>query len=653
MAEIFVCGRFTWFSNSRKLHRVALLILVVSCLLLSTCPTGSVLIRVPQVHRDTSPPLIDLIKAAPQRQSQVQEAEPVHLIPLPRKIKPPNIEDPVLQKRLLAPQTTVAPNIIRNVESSSFDVTAPADTNGAVGVDRYVQWVNLQFSVFDKFTGTRVTVPAAGNTIWAGFGDRTNPNDIAARCGTTNNGDPIVIYDALANRWAFTQFSFTKATGQNPQPPYLQCIAVSTSEDVLGTYNRYAFQYDSYNDYPKMAVWPDAYYITFNMFDYSGPGKLLGALACAYDRDNMLAGFDSRDALCFQQNSSVLGLLPSDLDGRRPPPGGSPNYMLNFDSNNTNNLHLFQFHVDFANPNNTTLSGPTTIPIAPFTPLCVGSAKLACVPQPPALHYSPLASLSDRLMYRLAYRNFGDHESLVVNHSVAVANGGGGIRWYEIQNPAGTPTVVQQSTYAPGPEFRWMGSIAMDKAGDIAVGYSVSNGCADATKCVGVPASIAIAGWTPSDTLSTLGSESTVISGGGSQEGTDRWGDYSAMQIDPVDDCTFWYTQEYVPTPPDPESVRLTWSTRIVSFRFLSCGLVTVGLPADIGQGNSIPFSTQFGGYSGRYQQVYSASAFSSAITINAISFFNTQVNSGAFILPSGTWEIALSTTSSSPWQNC
>jgi hypothetical protein len=231
--------------------------------------------------------------------------------------------------------------------------------------------------------------------------------------------------------------------------------------------------------------------------------------------------------------------------------------MLNFGSNS---LRLFKFHVDFGTPANSSLTGPTTIPVAAFTPLCNGGT---CVPQPGTT--TQLDSLADRLMYRLAYRNFGDHESLVVNHSVAVGSGGG-IRWYEIQSPNGTPNVVQQSTFAPDGNFRWMGSIAMDHSGDIAVGYSVSGS--------GVSPSIAYAGRTPLDPLSTLEPETTVINGGGVQTCCDsrgkplsRWGDYSAMQVDPVDDCTFWYTTEYLKS-----SGSFNWNTRIAKFRFPTCG---------------------------------------------------------------------------------
>src|SRR5205807_737834 len=187
-----------------------------------------------------------------------------------------------------------------------------------------------------------------------------------------------------------------------------------------------------------------------------------------------------------------------------PPPNGSPNYMVFFDNNLDNSLALFKFHVDFVTPANSTFTGPTTIPVTSFTPLC-GASPSNCVPQPGTTQR--LDSLSDRLMYRLAYRNFGDHESLVVNHSV-IAGVSGGVRWYELQNPNGAVTVAQQSTFAPDGNFRWMGSIAMDKAGDMALGYTVGSGS--------FSPSIAVTGRTPSDPANTMQAETMVINGSGS-----------------------------------------------------------------------------------------------------------------------------------------
>jgi Concanavalin A-like lectin/glucanases superfamily/Domain of unknown function (DUF2341) len=409
---------------------------------------------------------------------------------------------------------------------------APPDTNGAVGATQYVQWVNGSFAVFNKTTGSLLYGPVAGNTLWSGFG---------APCQTNNDGDPVAQYDKLADRWVMSQFAVTGG------PPYYLCVAVSTTSDATGSYNRYAFSYSNLNDYPKLGVWPDAYYVSFNMFNGN---SFVGSRVCALDRTAMLAGSVATQQ-CFQLSSSFGGVLPSDLDGTTTPPAGAPNYFVNF---GTNSLNFWQFHVSWSNPSSTTLTGPINIPVAAFSPACNGGA---CIPQsgsPP----QKLDSLGDRLMYRLAYRNFGDHEALVVNHSVTAGNSVG-VRWYEIRTPS-TPVVHQQGTYAPDSLYRWMGSIAMDRVGNIAVGYSVSSGS--------MHPAIRYTGRAPSDALGTLAAESSIIEGGGSQgKFLNRWGDYSAMTVDPVDDCTFWYTNEYLKT-----NGTFNWSTRIVSFKFPTCG---------------------------------------------------------------------------------
>ena len=412
---------------------------------------------------------------------------------------------------------------------------APPDTNGAVGATQYVQWVNEAFGVFSK-TGTLLKGPVAGNTLWQGFG---------GGCETNNDGDPIVQWDKAASRWVLTQFSVSTT-------PYLQCVAVSTSSDATGTYARYAFQQPNFNDYPKLGVWPDAYYTTFNIF--SG-NSFVGGRVCAFDRTRMLTGAAATQQ-CFQLSNSFGGLLPSDLDGTISPPAGSPDYVANFGSNV---LNVWKFHVDWTTPANSTLAGPTTLPVASFTEACGGGT---CVPQSGTRNQ--LDSLGDRLMYRLAYRHFADgHEALVVNHSVKT--GGSrkaetdGVRWYELRISSGVPSVFQQGTFAPNSTSRWMGSAAMDKVGDIAIGYSISSGT--------VFPSIGFTGRVPTDTLGTLEAENQWFTGSGSQTGTlHRWGDYSSVSVDPSDDCTFWYTTEYLKS-----SGSFNWSTRIGSFKFASC----------------------------------------------------------------------------------
>jgi uncharacterized membrane protein len=457
------------------------------------------------------------------------------------------LEDPGLQ--------TFAPNGEPRTRHSKFSGVgangyAPPDTNGAAGTTQYVQWVNVEFAIYDK-KGNLVLGPFPGNRFWSGFG---------GPCETHNDGDIIAQFDKAAGRWVMAQPVFSS--------PYTYCVAVSTTSDARGTYNRYAFPIPGgvFPDYPKLGVWTDAYYVSFNSSDSSGT-FFYGALACALDRNRMLAGTPAT-AQCVQNGPSVDSLLPSDLDGSTPPPAGSPDYLVHFISNA---LDLYQFHVDFTTPGNSTFTGPTTIPVNPFSEACGGGI---CIPQ--AGTNQRLDSLGDRLMYRLAYRNFGDHESLVVNHSIT-AGSSVGVRWYELrQNSAAAGFgVYQQGTFAPDSNYRWMGSIAMDKAGDIALGYSKSSGS--------IHPSIAYTLRTPSDALGTMEVETTIINGTGSQTGgLSRWGDYSSMSIDPVDDCTFWYTNEYLQS-----NGSFNWSTQIASFALPTCtGVSTLDFSLSVSPGS-------------------------------------------------------------------
>jgi uncharacterized repeat protein (TIGR01451 family) len=505
------------------------------------------------VQHDVSRPLRDLVKTPPAPFQMASQKAPAtaRVAPLPEGFKPPDVQDPVLQETTPGnPAAVATPVAGLNFEGlgqgfAGFTVLgAPADPSGAVGLTQYVQAVNFSFAVFDKATGNLVAGPAPGNSLWQGFG---------GSCENNNNGEPSVVYDKLADRWIFSQFAVVNSTDTG-FGPFFQCVAVSTTPDATGTYNRYAFQYSSFNDDTKIGVWPDAYYVTLDFID-TVSGNSLGADACAYDRSAMLAGLPATQ-ICFQQDPSVGILRPADLDGHNPPPAGSPNYMATF---GVNTLNLYKFHVDFATPANSTFTGPTAISVAPFTPLC---PSVPCVNQPNTA--TQLQSLGDRLMSRLAYRNFGDHESLVVNQSVAVGTGSG-VRWYEIQNPNSAPTVAQQSTFAPDTDtFRWMGSIAMDQVGDIALGYNISSDS--------IFPSIGFASRAAGDPTSTLGAETTIVSGAGSQtedlfgDLLTVWGGYSDMQVDPSDDCTFWYTAEYMAT-----TGIFNWNTRIANFKYSGC----------------------------------------------------------------------------------
>jgi hypothetical protein len=502
---------------------------------------GSHITELRELEHDTSPPL-DKIPPIPP------EAGPQQVIPLHRTrgifAQPPAQADPLVQSSVSG--TTLSTSSGKNIlglgngfsgPNGSFTVQyIPPDTNGAVGDTQFVQWVNASFAVFSKSTGSPVYGPAAGNTLWSSLG---------GPCARNNSGDPVAQYDKLANRWVLMQPVF--------KSPYYVCVAVSTSSDATGSYYRYAFPVPNsrFPDYPKLGVWSDGYYLTYNQFQGN---SFQGAAACVLDRNRMLIG-NTATMQCATVSASYGALLPADFDGRSAsaPPAGSPGYFLNYDGNLAS-LDLWQSHVDWSNSNNSTFTGPTNIPVAAFSEACGGGA---CVPQSGTSQ--KLDSLGDRLMYRLAYRNFGSHESLLVNHSVDTGNGNTGIRWYELQNTGSGFGLYQQGTYAPDSNYRWMGSIAQDQAGDIALGYSVSSGSISPT--------IKYTGRVPGDTLGQMETENDLLGSitHGSQTSYARWGDYSSMAIDPVDDCTFWFTTEYQPTNGN------AWSTRIASFSFSGC----------------------------------------------------------------------------------
>jgi hypothetical protein len=487
-------------------------------------------------HFDVSPPLRE-IPAEWHRHSGV--------VQIPWRRTHPTRSNPA--KVTDFAQQTVSGPLVSAVSGLSFDGVSdldgvvPPDPNMAIGPNHIVQWVNLSYAVYDKLGHIHAGFPKPGNSIWTGFGGPCDPTSSAS-----NGGDVIAQYDVANDRWVLSQLANTSG------PAYYHCIAVSTSGDPTGTYNRYSFKFSDLNDYPKMTIWPDAYYASYNMF--ANGASFVGPLACAYNGVAMRAGTSALQ-VCFQLGSTVGSLLPSDLDGSAAPPAGSPNFYLDFNADNNGNgstLSLWKFHVDFTVPTNSTFTGPLDIAVTPFSEACGGGT---CIPEND-IFGTLLDSLGDRLMYRLAYRNFGDHEALVVNHAV---NSGSevGLRWYEIRNPGSTPVVYQQSTFDPGDgNFRWMGSAAMDRAGDIAIGYSVSGNFM-------YPA-ISYTGRTPADSLNTLESEASIFGSSFSQFLISRWGDYTALRIDPSDDCTFWYTNEYINGSGD-------WQTRIASFKFSNC----------------------------------------------------------------------------------
>jgi hypothetical protein len=494
--------------------------------------------RGPTVGEPVVPAVFDGdLRSLPQLEPGESPPRDIPLLPIPgreRPTPPATWMDPVAQTGQgteQMPDPTITFPGLQGIDAGNW---VPPDTNGDVGVTHYVQTVNVGIGMYDKATGAEL-VKISFNDFFDGTG---------TLCDYSNRGDPIALYDPLAGRWVISDFGWIGSSG-----PYYQCIAVSQSEDpVSGGWYFYALPADPsdpnrLNDYPKWGVWPDAYYMSANMYY----GSIWGARVWALDREAMVNG-EPMNWVAFDLGSSYWSLLPSNLRGDPPPPD-TPNYFASVDPPNT--LRLWEFHVDWENPGNSHLDGPTTIPVAPYT-------EISQIPQPPP--GESVDSLGDRLMMQLQYRNFGTHESLWVNHTV-YSGGVASIRWYELRDPGGTPSLYQQGTYQPADGiYRWMGSLAVDKDGNMALGYSASS--------TSLFPAIRYAGRLVDDPLGTLPqSEASLFEGSGVQlNGAHRWGDYSAMTVDPVDDCTFWYTNEYYAVNSDRN-----WQTRIGSFRFPSC----------------------------------------------------------------------------------
>jgi hypothetical protein len=439
-----------------------------------------------------------------------------------------------------------------NFEGIPATGVLPPDTNGDVGPNHYIQIVNSAFSIFDK-SGTPLAGPTMINALWAGFG---------GPCETLNNGDPIVRYDALADRWLISQFALP---GGNQG--FFECIAVSrTADPVAGGWFLYAFPTNDgtsgapiFPDYPKLAVWPDAYYMGTQRGFPNG-----GLDVWAFERDKMLAGAPAA-LVQFSVPRPSLFLMPSDLDGAPPPPD-TPNFFVRqVDGERfggTDRLEVFAFTVDWANPAASTFVQLANLATDPFdSVLCSPTLLGACIPQPGVSQR--LETLTVWPMWRLQYRNFGTHQAMVVNHTVdADGQDLAGIRWYELRRAGpGAWSIFQQGTYAPDSEHRWMGSIAMDRDGNIGLGYSVSSGT--------VSPSIRRTGRLATDPPGQMTQpEAVIIAGTGSQtHPSGRWGNYSSMDVDPSDDCSFWYTSLYYQT-----TSTAGWSTRVASFRNPECG---------------------------------------------------------------------------------
>ena len=444
----------------------------------------------------------------------------------------------------------------------------PPDPVGDVGRNHYVAMVNLTYAVYSK-TGTLLLGPADTGALWAGFGvdDCTRPN-----------GDPIVVYDEKADRWILTQF-----TTQGPE--YFNCVAVSVTGDPTGAYYRFAFSTGpNFPDYPKYGVWPTgdeqngkgSVTITTREFD-PADNESIGIYAV--NRSQLIAGDPDTQVISFNlaepPNLVGDGLLPADFDGKHPPRGNSPQLIVGsqddgaLDGATFDALNVFKLDPDFQHPERSTFALYSQLPTAPFDSIhpCAPDAR-DCLPQPGIVNpaqYLDILSYRQRPTWRLQYRNFGKYEALVTNQSVEARPNVAGVRWYELRNPT-DPFIYQQGTYAPTDGVhRWMGSVATDSRGNLAAGYSVVNG-------TDVKPGIRYAGRLAGDPLGTLAQgEATLINGTGVQTTVNsRWGDYTSMNVDPVDDCTFYYINEYYLVDGTPADTR-PWKTRIGAFKFPSC----------------------------------------------------------------------------------
>lgn len=436
---------------------------------------------------------------------------------------------------------SLAPNIVPGhnfdgIGQNSFgfaDPYIPPDSAGAVGTTQYIEWVNTSLAVFNKGTGEIISGPISGNRIWVPLG---------GPCATYNDGQAVVQFDKLASRWVIGQLVLHG-------PPYYFCVAVSkTGDGTPGNYYLYSIQLSNdVPDSPRLGTWPDAYYVTFNM--YSG-GTFQYANVCALDRSSMLNGLPPQGPLCQQTSSQNSSLLPADIDGTMPPPSGSPNFLFSLGHNAVN---FWTFQVDFSQ-GTSQLNGPSPIPVQPFSPAC---ASMNCIAQKDTSQR--LTALSDRLMYRAAYRNFGDHESLTLNHTIIFAMRYAAPRWYELRNLSSLhPLIYQQGTYVPTSIDRWMGNLAMDSLGDIVAAYNFSSPA--------LHPSFSFTDRLAADPLGTLRAENPVMQGTGSQTVGAAWGNSTSLSVDPVDDCTFWSTGEYLRADGTNN-----WNTRIGSFSLSSC----------------------------------------------------------------------------------
>ncbi len=489
------------------------------------------------------------------------------------------VNDPVRQTQM---GDAVSDTTMQNFDGVGASGSYPPDSDGDVSHDYYMQVVNARFAIYNK-AGTKLMGPTLSSVIFNGL-----PNN-------SNDGDAVVLYDENADKWLFSQFSLPNY----PNGPFYQNVAISQTNDPRGTWYRYQFQFADMPDYPKLSVWGDGYYMTDHRFS-SGSGTFLTPGAVAMDRSKMIVGDPTAAMITFNLPSSSWGPLPADCDSDFPP-AGTPCPFAYLTSTATSNVRIYNFHADWVTPSNSTFAQAYNITLSPFVAL---GAQAVIVPQLGTTQKLSVMA-GKKAMFRMPFRKFDDHWSMLINTTVS-ANGIAGIRWMELRNVAGAWSLYQEGTYAPEDEnWRWMGSIAMDSSGNIALGYSISSGS--------MYPSIRYTGRLANDPLGQMTiAERGIINGGGSQTNTDgRWGDYSAMVADPSENGKFWYTQEYFST-----SSNANWKTRIGSFSFSNVfSTMTTATPNPVCFGDSTQLNVNAYGGTGTY--TYSWTSIPAGFTSN------------------------------------
>ncbi|MCP4146949.1 MAG: hypothetical protein GY757_04280 [bacterium] len=429
-------------------------------------------------------------------------------------------------------------NTIKNFEGMNFSANGsgwPPDVNGDVGMNYYVQTVNTSIAIYHKSTGALHSATTF-DSFFGGTGISGTP------CDSNNNGDPIVLYDRYAQRWFLLDFAWATETDGS-----FFAVAVSKTSDPTGDWWQYALRTDDtlLSDYPKCGIWHDGIYVTANMFEFLGSWQ--GAKMWSFKKPDIYNGTLTTQSITDSSNTA-WSIVPANAKSPTSPSASAPNYMYAMDCDEwgaIDSLYVWEYDVDWSNPANTTWTGPSTIPTASFE-----LDQSATVPQLGTPNQ--LDAMEGRLMSPAMYRNFGSHESVYICHTVDYSDRRA-IRWYEININGGVSSILQQGTYSPDSTHRWMGSIGADANGYIAIGYSASSST--------MYPSIRYAGHSTMDSLGQMSSEKIMTYGSGSQTSYERWGDYSSISIDPFDDRTFWYTQEYY------SASGVNWKTRIGSFK--------------------------------------------------------------------------------------